>query len=323
MRVSGGNSDMKRFVWITIVVFGGGLAALMVASMLLQREVGRVPLGAKQDLRTVMRNVRHALEHWVPEMLAEHAVDVDGLSLSLTNWDHAHPDRQRKTLPPAEAYNRMFRTVEGGDAEAVRKYKSLLSALETFPSVTFTGMELEAASVTYEIRNDPAYVWMNAGFKPGEVGYVLDRFECQLDATAAGPIALTEGEGTLGLREAVDKLFDAIATMNTKAFRAVMVLDEKASDAEVLARLRGLRERVMGAGGKHSVELISRMVPTVASLPAGVKWVGFYVTGRVVGEFDEKRLWLRLHVTNETPVRILKFGVGGVKDPTPPPRADG
>lgn len=311
---------MKRFVWVTIIIFGVGIAALMIASLLLQRQVDKAPAGPERDLRTTMRNIAHALREGLPDRLLTHAEDINGLLLAITATPPERP------LSPAEAYNEITRQKDSGEAAVKARYASLLSVLDTFPSVMFPGVDaLDKARVVYEFRSGDAHVLVEAGFRSGEEGYILEAFKCDVHPSGTEAIVLTEGETALDVATAVNTLLDAISKMDMAKFRTSMGLDATVPAKDVLARLNRVRATVMGCDekdgrtGKHGADLVPRMVPTVGALPKHVKSVQVSVRGQVQSDYGSRRLWLGLHLTNETPVRIKDLGAGPTSAPVTGP----
>ncbi|HUV38461.1 MAG TPA: hypothetical protein VMY39_02555 [Planctomycetota bacterium] len=297
---------MKRFVWVTTIVFGGGIAALMVASMILQRQAEQQPGGVHSDLRTTMRNVRHALENWQETSLGEQTSATFGLWLSLTEWDHKVPLRD-PVLPPEVAYSRIFDAVEQGDVHKVRKYRSLLSALETFPSVKFPGMTPEQVDVNYEVSDGSLTGWLVSSFRAGEGGYFLKEFalETHLPAESGEGDVFHEGTFTPAFEPLIEKLLTSLVSGKPEDLREVMTFAPGTSDDEVRRRIDVLRAQI----SQEVERRLKKMLPVTGPLVRGTQRFAFRVRGTVPGETGDRKLQLDMSVSGKEPLRLLDFNV--------------
>jgi len=305
---------MKRFVWITTIVFGGGIAALMVASMILQRQVERQPGGVPSDLRTTMRGVQHALTHWQEKELVELASEdaIFYLWHALTDWRHTVPPQPDERFSGPIAYNKMFDAVGQADPHKVRKYKSLLSALETFPSITFPNMTPERIDIQYEVVDGDLHGWLAAQFTPGDSGCYLERFalETGLPGERAEGDLFSEGAGVPAFEETMERLLATLISGKTDELRSVMVFKPETSDDAVRKEIDRIRKQMPPEIERR----IKKMLPVMGPLPRGTQWVAFRVAGIVPGETGDRKLALDMKVTLDVPIRIVDFQVGHLRE---------
>ena len=281
---------MRRLVWVAIVVFGGGITALMVASLLLHRAAGTAASG---DLKTAVTGLREALSRWDYEDVTRHTTDI-----------------------PRQAYQQMFDDANGGDPVRRSHFEGLLSSMDTFPSVRFTDVRPERVDVSYEVSDGTSATKPVTSFVPHEGAYFLHaaRFPVASTAPSSGvEIVFHEGDN-LPLDAAVEKLFDTLTTGSVDEFRTLMTMKEETPAREVTKRLDQLRALVMTCRDAR----IRKMIPRVGPPPRGTRWFRILVAAEV----DEKRLWLEMTVIPGTPVRFGDFKAGLIKGPVvpePPP----
>ena len=279
---------MRRLMWVAIVVFGGGITALMVASLLLQRAAGTAPPG---DLKTSVTGLREALTDWDYEKVARHTGDI--------------------TRP---VYQQMFDDANGDDADRRSRFAGVLSSMDTFPSMRFTRMKPERVDVHYEVSDGTSTARPVTSFIPREGGYFLHaaRFPVTSTAPSTGaPIVFHPGDN-LPLSQAVETLFDTLTSGSVDDFRTLMSLNPKLSAEDVMKRLDQVRALVMTLRDAR----LRKMLPEVGPLPRGTQW--FRVL--VVGEVDAKRLWLELTVIPGDPVRFSSVRGGTITGAAAPER---
>ncbi|KPJ57621.1 MAG: hypothetical protein AMS16_01245 [Planctomycetes bacterium DG_58] len=284
----------RRFLWVAIFALGAGVAALMAASVMLHRAVGVAGPG---DLKTPVMGLRQAMTEWNWEKLTTYTSDI-----------------------PRETYQQMFDDANAGDPARASKLKGVLSAMDTFPSIRFPNIEPERVDVNYEVADGTSAAMATVSFVPREQGYFLRVVRFPVISTEKRPdatIVFREGDN-VALDDALEKLFDTLTRGTLDEFRALMMLGDDLSRKDVMARLDETRALVM----TYRDSRLRKMIPKVGPLPHGTKW--FRVL--VVGEVDDKNLWLDMTVVPGDPVRFRSFKAGRMKErqsptkqpPTPP-----
>lgn len=271
----------RRFVWIAIFAFGAGVAALMAASVLLHRTAA---VAAPEDLKTSVMGVRQAMTEWSWEKLTKYTSDI-----------------------PRETYQQMFDDANAGDPARANKFKGVLSAMDTFPSMRFPNIKPDRVDVNYEVEDGTSASCPTAVFVPREEGYFLRVMRFRIASTETSPdapIVFREGDN-VALDETVEKLFDTLTRGTLDEFRTLMMLKEDLSRKEVMTRLDEVRALVM----TYRDSRLRKMIPKVGPLPRGTKWFRVFVAGEV----DGKKLWLDMTVVPGDPVRFRNFNAGLVK----------
>jgi len=292
---------MKRFLWIALI-FGGGVMALMLASIILghfQQKVKESGAASQADLKAAVTAVRRALADWDYEELTRHTSGV-----------------------PRQAYQQMFDDAHGDNPDRLRKLKGMFSAMDAFPSIRFPKIQPERVDVNYEVIDEtsttrPAVsgVRKEGGFFLQAVGFPVASTENRLDA----PIVFREGV-SVSLHDTAERFFNSLASERIDDFLAMMMLEnEPKPDATKL--LNYIRTQVMTC---HA-DRLKEMLPEVGCLPRGTRWFRLVVVGQV----DQKRPWLDMEVVPGDPVRVRRFRAGLIerperreKPPVKPPGAD-
>ena len=297
-----------RFVWIAIFAFGAGVAALMAASVLLHRTAA---VAAPEDLKTSVMGVRQAMTEWSWEKLTKYTSDI-----------------------PGEIYQQMFDDANAGDPARANKFKGVLSAMDTFPSIRFPNIKPDRVDVNYEVEDGTSASCPTASFVRREEGYFLRIMRFRIASTETppdAPIVFREGDNValdetvekltetppdapivfregdnVALDETVEKLFDTLTRGTLDEFRTLMMLKEDLSRKEVMTRLDEVRALVM----TYRDSRLRKMIPKVGPLPRGTKWFRVFVAGEV----DGKKLWLDMTVVPGDPVRFRNFNAGLVKE---------
>jgi hypothetical protein len=271
-----------------MLIFGGGVAALMVGFIVLEHQTGSLQAGAREDLKTAVTTLRQTLTRWDYEKLGRY---TSGIS--------------------RPAFQRMFDDAKGGDPAGLHRFRALLSAMDTFPSIRFTDVKPESVDVSYEVEERGCSTRPVVSFvrrEDGRTGSNLFFMPTARFPTATGggggqessddsPVTFREGKA-LPLSTIVEKLFDALASGSLDDFRSLMVpgkMDvEQADDIEerlLRGRLDAIRQQVMACGASR----LRKMIPNVGALPNGTRW--FHLS--VVADVDEKKLMLDINVVTQ------------------------
>ena len=274
---------MRRFLWITFI-FGGGIAALMVASIVLQQQSNKKGAGSSEDLHTLVANVRQALTDWDYDKLSRHTSDI-----------------------PKRVFQQMFDDANGGDPDRVRKFKGVLSAMDVFPSIRFPNIRPTRVDVAYEVEDGTAAAKPVTSFANRDDGFFLRtvRFPVSsADEGTTGVITFHEGDN-ISLVDVLETLSDVLTAGKLDDFRSLMAVDRPMVDGEAMQLLDDMRAQMMACRTNR----LRKMLPLVGPLPRGTKWFRLLV----IGEVDEKRLWIEMEVVPGKSARLRKFRAGLMK----------
>ena len=269
---------MKRFIWIA-VIFGGSIAALMAASIILQQQAGTVVGGSGDDLKTVVSQLRLALVEGNYEKVCLY---TSGIS--------------RPT------FQKLFDDANRGDPAGRRRFEGVLSVLDTFPSMRFATLKPCRVDVAYKLLDGTSSAELSATFKPGDDGYFLRQIRFAAvgtDNSAEMPIVFHQGE-PLDLEALLDRLFDVLTSGNLAEFRTLMMA-EGLEQEQLVEYLDRTRREVMSVG----VEGLKRMLPETGLLPRGAQ--RFLL--QVAEERRGKTSWMRVDadLTGEGAPRLFGF----------------
>jgi len=274
---------MRRFLWIALI-FGGGIAALMVASIVLQQQADKKGAGSSEDLHTLVANVRQALTDWDYDKLRLHTSDI-----------------------PKRVFQQMFDDANGGDLDRVRKFKGVLSAMDVFPSIRFPNIRPTRVDVSYEVEDGPAAAKPVTSFVARDDGFFLRTVRFPVSSADEGPtgeITFHEGDN-ISFVNLLEKLSDVLTAGKLEDFRSLMAVDHTMVDGEARQLLDDMRAQVMACRTNR----LKKMLPLMGSLPRGTKWLRLLV----IGEVEEKRLWIEMEVVPGTSARLRKFRAGVIK----------
>jgi hypothetical protein len=241
---------MKRLLWITLALAVGLIVALMIASLLLQQQAGKVV----DDLRAPVASLREALLAWDRER-------VRACTDTITD----------------DLYLKWFEDYHSGDARRKRMFKGILASMAAFPSVRFEGVKPDRVDVQYEVRDGAARTLVRTSLTPRpEGGWSLKiaRFPVASDDNASTePIVFREGDN-VSLAATADRLFESL--MSPEDFRAFMGFADNET-AQAAKLLSDTRTQVMACNSDR----LKRMLPVVGPLPRGTKWFQLIVSAKV------------------------------------------
>jgi hypothetical protein len=246
---------MKRFLWITLI-FGGGVGALMVAAVILLSKTEEARKVASQDLRSTVEELRAALTAWDYDRVAAVTSDI-----TKEEFDRLH--------------------AESRDRKTARLVAGRLSAMETFPSVRFTGAKPQVVEVSCDVRDGAASARCETRFvlvdRPlvGQGGYFLERAQFNVtsdDNAPPGPVEFHAGDA-VELRRLTERLFDALAKGDLADLRTLLKLPDDPSATQ--AFVDTIRVRVMNCG----VEKLRPLIPDVGALPKGTTRLRIVIEG--------------------------------------------
>lgn len=281
---------MRRFLWIAMI-FGGGIAALMVAAIALHHQSLSMGPGLRQDLKTTVKELRTAFGTWEYEQVTQYTSDMS-----------------------RRAFQQIFDNAHGGDPYRTRMFAGALASMDAFPSVRFRDVKPEQVDVSYEAWDGTSGTKPETSFIPRGEGWFLRRAQFPVTSTdknGLSPLVFHEGDN-LSLEEGVEKLFDTLTTGSLEDFRSLMMLEPAVEKSEVVRLLDDIRAQVLSCRASRLKKLLPRLGP----LPRGVRWFRILV----VAEIDEKKLWLDMEVVPGEVVRFRSFRSGLIKEPVPPTR---
>lgn len=246
---------MRRLLWIALGLGGGLIITLMVASLLLQQQAGKVV----EDLRAPVASLRDALQAWDPD--------------AISACTDAIPDA---------LYLRWFEDYHSGDPQRRRMVEGIFASMAVFPSVRFDGARPDRVDVQYEIHDGSARALAAAGFVPRpEGGWSLKSVRFPVasdDNVSTAPIVFCEGDN-VSLSATVDRLLETLMGGSPESFRALMMLPDNET-ARAARLLDDTRTQVMNCRSDR----LNRMLPTVGPLPRGTRWFRVIVAAKIDGK---------------------------------------
>jgi hypothetical protein len=279
---------MKRFLWI-VLIFGGGIVALMAAALVLQEHV--VVPGT--DLRAPVVELHEAFAAWEYDRVA---ACTDAVT--------------------REYYMQLFEAAHGNDASRRQHAQGVLASMAAFPSIRFVDVKPIRVVVEYSAADGPSQTQVMTEFIPNpEGGWKLRSVNFQVgrpDNAPAGEYVFHADE-TVSLRPVMERLSRSLISPGADNFVAVM-----APSSLSLALVSQWRDDVRAQAMKCGEERLRRMLPeTLTRMPRG--WRRLKLT--VLAPVDDKPLGLTfavLRVGEE--LRISEFRCGPLqKSPAPGP----